>query len=125
MDKNQGMAGWVPSEGSRTCFLAFSSFGELPTFLGSWPPFILKDKQLQHSNPASFVTPPSLTLTVLPSFVFKDPHDYIWPMCVIQDTVPTPSLQLISTLVPSATLIPPFHVIYHIHRFQGLGLGHL
>lgn len=66
-------------------------------FLGSWPPSIFKDKQLERSSLASLVTSPSLTQTLLPSsFIYKHTGITLGPPA--WSRIISPFLQLISNL---------------------------
>lgn len=75
------------------------------------------------SDSASIITLPFLTLNLLPPcFIFKEP---LWLQWTHLDN-PGKSFKVswLAPLIPFATLNPSCH-IEHIHRFWGIGHGHL
>lgn len=68
----------------------------------------------------------SLPPLLSPSSTFKESHDYFRPTWIIQNSLSIlRSTDWLVTLIPSTTLIPPFHLIWHSYRFQRLGCRHL
>lgn len=92
----------------RIHFLDFFSFGRRLTFLGFWPPSILK---VSDGWSLSHLT----TLTYLPlPLTFKDPDGDTGPTQVIQDE--SPQLKILHLITSAKALLP--HEVTHVHKVQ-------
>lgn len=81
----------------RICFLAYSTFQNLPTFLGSWPfPPASKPTVLYLSDHSSAFTSPSHNTIREESWIIRNHKIYIRSMWTIQDNLPTLRFLIIS-----------------------------
>lgn len=111
---------WRPQGRLLPCLYSFQTSS---TFLGFWVPFsFFKARNTPfHSDHSFTVTSQSSDSLPLPPFsIFKETCDQIEPTEIIQVNLP-----ISKSLIQSHQQNPFCHVKEHIHRFWGLGCGHL